>query len=89
MYTIQVQLQMVDKVYEDKLNQHFDHGRLGLKPKHRATAQHATINDDLPNRIACGSVIVSEIKPINIITESGKLIRKKWLVIKLNGKFDG
>lgn len=57
---------MVDKTYESKLNQNFDHGRYGLKPKHRATAQHATINDDLPNRIASGSIIVSKIKPSNI-----------------------
>ncbi|KAL3990195.1 Flavin-binding monooxygenase-like family protein [Acanthocheilonema viteae] len=49
---------LVNRAYERKLNEYFDHGRYGLKPKHRATAQHATINDDLPGRIACGSIII-------------------------------
>ncbi|EJW85135.1 hypothetical protein WUBG_03956, partial [Wuchereria bancrofti] len=49
---------LVNKSYEKKLNLQFDHGRYGLKPKHQALAQHATINDELPGRIACGTVII-------------------------------
>ena len=43
---------------EKSLNKRFDHAAYGLKPKHRLTAQHPTVNDELPNRIICGSVIV-------------------------------
>ena len=49
---------VTNNYFENKLNHRFDHRLYGLKPKHRAMAQHPTVNDDLPNRIACGSVIV-------------------------------
>ncbi|EFO17427.2 hypothetical protein LOAG_11072 [Loa loa] len=49
---------LINKTYESRLEQNFDHGRYGLKPKHHALAQHATINDDLPGRIVCGSIII-------------------------------
>ena len=35
-----------------------DHDLYGLRPKHRFLEQHPTLNDDLPNRIACGTIIV-------------------------------
>ena len=41
----------------------------GLKPDHAFFAQHPMVNDELPNRVACGSVIV---KPnIKCFTETG------------------
>ncbi|KAM9324723.1 flavin-containing monooxygenase 5-like [Gastrophryne carolinensis] len=43
---------------ESKLNQRFDHGNFGLKPKHRLFSQHPMVNDDLPNRIIAGTVLV-------------------------------
>uniref|UniRef100_A0A1I7XJR1 Flavin-containing monooxygenase n=1 Tax=Heterorhabditis bacteriophora TaxID=37862 RepID=A0A1I7XJR1_HETBA len=43
---------------EGKLNKRFDHTRYGLKPEHRVTGAHPTVNDELPNRIACGMVKV-------------------------------
>ncbi|PAV60883.1 hypothetical protein WR25_17136 [Diploscapter pachys] len=47
----------------------FDHGRYGLKPDHRILAAHVTINDELPNRIASGTV---QVKPnIASFTEHG------------------
>ncbi|KAI6187355.1 Dimethylaniline monooxygenase [N-oxide-forming] [Aphelenchoides besseyi] len=47
----------------------FDHARYGLKPEHRPLCAHPTVNDELPNRLACGSVIV---KPnIRSFTEHG------------------
>jgi dimethylaniline monooxygenase (N-oxide forming) len=46
-----------NSLIERKLNKRFDHEPFGLKPAHRLEA-HITINDELPNRIACGTVIV-------------------------------
>ncbi|KIH43947.1 hypothetical protein ANCDUO_26040 [Ancylostoma duodenale] len=46
-------------VLERKLNKRFDHGRFGLMPKHHVLAAHVTINDELPNRIISGTVVVS------------------------------
>ncbi|KAK6043593.1 Flavin-binding monooxygenase-like protein [Cooperia oncophora] len=46
-------------ILERKLNKRFDHGRFGLKPKHHVLSAHVTINDELPNRIICGTVVVS------------------------------
>ena len=43
---------------EGALNARFDHALYGLKPKHGVFQQHPTVCDELPNRIACGSVIV-------------------------------
>uniref|UniRef100_A0A8R1DWI1 Flavin-containing monooxygenase n=1 Tax=Caenorhabditis japonica TaxID=281687 RepID=A0A8R1DWI1_CAEJA len=58
-------------VVEAKLNMRFDHKTYGLKPKHRVFGAHPTVNDELPNRIACGTV---RIKPnINKFTEHGVL----------------
>ncbi|KAM9186765.1 flavin-containing monooxygenase 5-like [Mergus octosetaceus] len=45
-------------VLERKLNARFDHSLYGLQPQHRVLSQHATINDDLPNRIISGRVRV-------------------------------
>lgn len=45
-------------VIEKKLNAKFDHELYGLKPAHRYEEQHPTVNDDLPNRIIAGVVIV-------------------------------
>lgn len=46
-------------VLEDKINRRFDHGRFGLKPEHRFLEAHVTVNDELPNRIISGTVVVS------------------------------
>ncbi|XP_072500695.1 flavin-containing monooxygenase 5 [Notamacropus eugenii] len=43
---------------EKKMNARFDHEMYGLKPMHRALSQHPTVNDDLPNRIISGRVII-------------------------------
>ncbi len=54
---------------EYNLNKRFNHADYGLKPKHGVFAQHGTVNDELPNRIACGSIIV---KPdIKRLTKNG------------------
>ncbi|XP_065698040.2 flavin-containing monooxygenase 5-like isoform X2 [Patagioenas fasciata] len=43
---------------ERKLNTRFDHALYGLQPRHRIFEQHPTVNDDLPNRIISGRVLV-------------------------------
>ncbi|CAP25130.1 Protein CBG04431 [Caenorhabditis briggsae] len=58
-----------NSVVEMKLNMRFDHQAYGLKPAHRVFGAHPTVNDELPNRIACGTV---RIKPnIANFTEHG------------------
>lgn len=56
-------------VTEAIVNKRFDHAAYGLKPDHRFNAQHPTVNDDLPNRIACGSVKVKS--NIKRLTKTG------------------
>ncbi|XP_069087714.1 flavin-containing monooxygenase 5-like isoform X1 [Pleurodeles waltl] len=43
---------------EAALNKRFNHFNYGLLPKHRYFSQHPTVNDDLPNRIMSGKVLV-------------------------------
>lgn len=51
------------------LNKRFDHSLYGLKPDFPVTAQHPTINDDLPNRLSSGTL---QVKPnIKRFTENG------------------
>ena len=60
---------LINTVAESKVNNKFDHFTYGLKPKHRLLSQHPMVNDDLPNRIICGSVMI---KPnIRCITKTG------------------
>ncbi|NXW87171.1 FMO5 monooxygenase, partial [Alopecoenas beccarii] len=51
-------LSAAGKITENQLNARFDHSHYGVKPKHRIFEQHPTINDDLPNRIISGRVLV-------------------------------
>ncbi|XP_029988747.1 dimethylaniline monooxygenase [N-oxide-forming] 5-like [Sphaeramia orbicularis] len=43
---------------ENQMNQRIDHSLYNLKPKHRFFNQHPTVNDELPNRILSGTVMV-------------------------------
>ncbi|XP_009271603.1 PREDICTED: dimethylaniline monooxygenase [N-oxide-forming] 5 [Aptenodytes forsteri] len=43
---------------ERKLNARFNHALYGLQPQHRIFHQHPTVNDDLPNCIISGRVLV-------------------------------
>ncbi|XP_038650876.1 flavin-containing monooxygenase 5-like isoform X1 [Scyliorhinus canicula] len=40
------------------MNHRFNHENYGLQPNHRMFSQHPTINDDLPNRIISGAILV-------------------------------
>ncbi|KAM3728784.1 Flavin-containing monooxygenase [Dirofilaria immitis] len=44
--------------FDKKINARFNCGRYGLQPKHHALSEHPTINDDLPNRIASGFIVI-------------------------------
>ncbi|GMS78761.1 hypothetical protein PENTCL1PPCAC_936 [Pristionchus entomophagus] len=60
---------IMEKAMQDQLNKRFDHALFGLKPKHGVFSAHPTINDELPNRIASGTV---RVKPqIESFTDNG------------------
>ncbi|CAG5127733.1 unnamed protein product, partial [Candidula unifasciata] len=60
---------ILNKSAELHLNKAVDHTLYGLRPKHAPLATHPTVNDELPNKIACGHVIL---KPdIDSFTEFG------------------
>ncbi|XP_048353757.1 flavin-containing monooxygenase 5-like [Sphaerodactylus townsendi] len=62
---------MINSWAEKRLNERFDHSHYGLKPQHRFFSQHPTVNDELPNRIISGKVLV---KPnIKELTESAAI----------------
>uniref|UniRef100_A0A7E4VZW7 Flavin-containing monooxygenase n=1 Tax=Panagrellus redivivus TaxID=6233 RepID=A0A7E4VZW7_PANRE len=46
------------KFMEMRLNWKFDHSLYGLKPEHGLFSAHPTVNDDLPNRLCNGTVVV-------------------------------
>lgn len=49
---------MTNSWIENQVNSRFNHAHYGLKPEHRFFSQHPTVNDDLPNRIISGRVLV-------------------------------
>ncbi|GMR44770.1 hypothetical protein PMAYCL1PPCAC_14965, partial [Pristionchus mayeri] len=60
---------ILETLVQSQLNKRFDHALFGLKPKHGIYSAHPTINDELPNRIASGTV---RVKPqIESFTEKG------------------
>jgi dimethylaniline monooxygenase (N-oxide forming) len=48
----------LNAILEHKLNTRFDHARFALKPSHRLLDAHVTVNDELPNRIISGTVMI-------------------------------
>lgn len=62
---------VTDDYLEGVMNGFFNHETYGLKPKHRFTSQHPTVNDALPNLILSGKVRVK--KDIVEFTEDGVL----------------
>uniref|UniRef100_A0A0B7AC33 Flavin-containing monooxygenase n=1 Tax=Arion vulgaris TaxID=1028688 RepID=A0A0B7AC33_9EUPU len=58
-----------NKIWKAQLNERFDHDLYRMTPVHEPDSTHPTVNDELPNRIAAGMVIV---KPnIRSFTEKG------------------
>jgi len=62
---------------EARLNARFDHELYGLKPEHRFDSQHPMVNDELPNRIASGTITikpdVKKIGPTSVEFVDGSL----------------
>eukprot|EP00058_Branchiostoma_floridae_P002733 XP_002588221.1 hypothetical protein BRAFLDRAFT_57447 [Branchiostoma floridae] len=49
---------LVRKLAHDELNKRFDHALYGLQPEHPFFGQHPMVNDDMPNRIITGSLVI-------------------------------
>ena len=47
---------LVNAAIANQLNRRLDHDMYGLRPDYPPLAQHPMVNDDLGNRIACGSI---------------------------------
>lgn len=79
----------INNITEKKLNSRFDHKMYGLEPKHRFLSQHPTANDELPNRIICGSVIIKPnikcIRENSIEFEDGSVIEDIDVIITAIG----
>ncbi|VIO98915.1 Uncharacterized protein BM_BM4308 [Brugia malayi] len=53
---------------EHRLQLRLDHDLYGLRPNHRFLQQHPTINDDLPNLLCSGRIVITE--DIELIQET-------------------
>ncbi|XP_053398441.1 flavin-containing monooxygenase 5-like [Mercenaria mercenaria] len=59
------------KLFVQKLNSRFDHKKYCLQPKHSPLSAHPTVNDELPNRIVSGGVIIKA--NVERFTETGAI----------------
>ncbi|KAI3416346.1 Dimethylaniline monooxygenase N-oxide-forming [Globodera pallida] len=66
-----------------------DHEKFGLKPKHGLFSAHLTVNDELPNRLCCGSIRVRpnirQFTQNGVIFEDGTLLEGVDQVILATG----
>nr|UZZ64696.1 tAncFMO1-5 [synthetic construct] len=80
---------LVNWMAEKKMNQRFNHENYGLKPQHRIFSQHPMVNDDLPNRIISGTVLVKpnvkEFTETSAIFEDGTVEENIDVVIFATG----
>ena len=60
---------IVESFAKSMLNKRFDHAAYGLQPKHGILGQHPMVNDELPNRLASGTLKVKS--NIKHFTEHG------------------
>jgi len=60
---------LVDRIARSKINSRIDHELYSLKPDFGPFSQHPMVNDDMPNRIISGSLIVKS--DIQELTETG------------------
>ncbi|XP_073332693.1 flavin-containing monooxygenase 5-like [Pagrus major] len=77
------------RMLEKKVNNVFDHGLYGLKPKHGIFAQNAVVSDDLPARIISGRVQVKtnvrEFSGSSVVFVDGSIIDKVDVVVFATG----
>ncbi|XP_048833073.1 flavin-containing monooxygenase 5-like isoform X5 [Brienomyrus brachyistius] len=80
---------LTSTIGERKLNKRFNHKLYSIKPKHRLVSQHPTINDELPNRILSGTVLVktnvSRIEGSSVMFEDGTVEEDIDLVVFATG----
>jgi dimethylaniline monooxygenase (N-oxide forming) len=60
---------LITAYIKTQLNRRFDHMKYGLQPKHDPLSAHPTLNDELPNRIISGSVVIKD--DVKEFTENG------------------
>uniref|UniRef100_A0A0N4ZM36 Flavin-containing monooxygenase n=1 Tax=Parastrongyloides trichosuri TaxID=131310 RepID=A0A0N4ZM36_PARTI len=80
-------------VIEKKMHERVDHVTYGLMPKHNVLSAHPTVNDELPNRLANGTVVIKQnVKSFNerdVIFEDNSIVKNVDTVILSTGyKFD-
>ncbi|ELT99535.1 hypothetical protein CAPTEDRAFT_219911 [Capitella teleta] len=51
-------LKLRNRIYENEANKKFNHADYGLKPDNHLMSAHIMVNDELPNRIISGTVVV-------------------------------
>ncbi|XP_075688327.1 flavin-containing monooxygenase 5-like [Rhinoderma darwinii] len=49
---------LLNHIFTSTLNRRFDHANYGVRPNHSVLSQHPMVNDDLPNRIMAGAVLM-------------------------------
>lgn len=57
-FLVKMMPNVANSVLEKKINQKFDHAAYSLKPNYHVFSQHPMVNDELPNRIISGRVII-------------------------------
>ncbi|KAL4634954.1 dimethylaniline monooxygenase N-oxide-forming 5-like [Arapaima gigas] len=74
---------------ENMLNKRFNHRIYSLQPKHRLMSQHPTVNDELPNRILSGTVLVKpnvcQFQGSSVVFEDGTVENDIGLVVFATG----
>ncbi|XP_061593035.1 flavin-containing monooxygenase 5-like [Cololabis saira] len=80
---------LVNWAAERALNQRYDHGLYGLKPRHRLLDRGLLVNDDLPGRILQGAVVIKPnlrgFKDAGVVFEDGTVEENIHAVIFCTG----
>lgn len=84
---------LVNALIENMMNNRFDHALYGLRPEHRFDSQHVMVNDELPNRIASGSIVIKHnihrITPFGVVFEDGTAVDDIDVIIYATGYIFG
>lgn len=64
-----IPMSILESMARSQVNKRFDHAAYSLQPEHSFFSQHPMVNDELPNRIASGSVRIKT--DIKCFTENG------------------
>uniref|UniRef100_A0A3B3SAZ2 Flavin-containing monooxygenase n=1 Tax=Paramormyrops kingsleyae TaxID=1676925 RepID=A0A3B3SAZ2_9TELE len=87
--TVILPITLTSMIGERRLNKRFNHKLYSIKPKHRLLSQHPMVNDELPNRILSGTVLVktnvSRIKGSSVMFEDGTVEEDIDLVVFATG----